>query len=367
MPRAIDQPGNRLPRQSQDSPTPQDKDKKKKRNTLLTALAITLVIAIVAGVGYYLIYFMPFQRVIIKVGNDAVRIDYFLKRVLNNPNGQDIWSTMETVTYELVIKQEAPNYGINITDADIDKALRDAAQGTNESITDAEFNEWYRQQLNYSTYSKQQFREVVKRSLEMRALGQVLSDRVPNTAEQGHLWSIIVSTYDEAVAVKKRADNGEDFKILAKELSIDTSTKDKGGEMGWVPFDVLDSPFSSIVYGLDIGVCSDPVMVSQPDPSSTDPSAQNPPYVVFMVSEKDVAREVTADQLQILKGKALKDWLNNEMNTKTIEFHGLHGTGGYDSETEAWLSYQLQRMTKAISGSTSTSTSTSTTQGQATP
>jgi hypothetical protein len=206
---------------------------------------------------------------------------------------------------------------------------------------------------------------VVKRSLEMQALGQVLSDQVPNTAEQGHLWSIIVATYDEAVAVKQRADDGEDFKILAKELSIDTSTKDNGGEMGWVPFDVLDTQFANIVSSLDIGVCSDPVMVSQPDPSSTDPSAQNPPYVLFMVSEKDVAREVTDDQLQILKGKALQEWLNNEMNTKTIEFHGLHGVGGYDSETEAWLSYQLQRMTKAIQGSTSTSTDT--TQGQATP
>ena len=367
MPKSISRPGNGPSRQSQDSSTPKaSEQKKKRRNTLFIALAIALVIVIVVGLSYYLFYVRPFQRVIIKVDSDTVNIGYFLKRILNDPNGNnDIWSTMQSVTYELIVKQEAPNYGIAITDADIDKALREAAQGSSASITDAEFNEWYRQQLNYSTYSSQQFRDVVKRSLEMQAMSKLLADRVPNTAEQGYLWSIIVNTYDEAVAVKQRADNGEDFKILAKELSIDSATKDQGGEIGWVPFGILDSQFAGIIGGLDIGKCSDPVLSAQPDSSSQDPSAQNPPYVVFMLSEKDVARELTDDQLQSFKDKALQDWLNMEAGVKSIEFHGLHGTGGYDSETEAWLTYQVQRMSKAISGTTATSTTSS--QGQVTP
>lgn len=367
MPRPTNQPGNRPLRQSQESPTPKAKNPKKTRNTLFIALAITLVVVIVASLGYYLVYVRPFQRIIIKVDNDTVNIGYFLKRVLNNTSssGSDnIWGTMQAVTYELIVKQEAPSYGINITDADIDKALRDAAKGTSDSITDAEFNEWYRQRLNYSTYSNKEFREVVKRSLEMQAMQKLLADRVPNTAQQGHLWSIVVATYDEAVAVKQRVDNGEDFKVIAKELSIDSATKDQGGEIGWVPFGILDPQFAGVISGVDIGKCSDPVMASQPDPSSQDPSAQNPPYLVFMVSEKDVARELTDDQLQSFKSKALQDWLDVQTGIKKIEFHGLHGTGGYDSETEAWLNYQLQRLHKAISGTTSTSTNTAASQGQ---
>lgn len=371
MPKPIDQPSNRPPRQPQDSPTPKAKNHKKTRNTVLIALAITLVVVIVASLGYYLAYVRPFQRVIIKVENDSVNIGYFLKRVLNSGSstsgGDNIWGTMQSVTYELVVKQEAAAYGINITDADIDKALRDAAKGTSTSLTDAEFNEWYRQRLNLSTYSNKQFREVVKRSLEMQAMQKLLADRVPGTAQQGHLWSIVVATYDEAVAIKKRVDDGEDFKILAKELSIDSATKDTGGEIGWVPFGILDTQFAGIISGLDIGKCSDPVMTGQPDPTSQDPSTQNPPYVVFMVSEKDVARQLTDDQLQSFKSKALQDWLDVETGVKKIEFHGLHSTGGYDSETEAWLSYQLQRMHKAISGTTSTATNTTASQGQVTP
>jgi len=339
------------------------------RNTIIIATAITLVVAIVVGIFYYLVYVKPFQRVIIKVENDTVTMGYLLKRVLNNVSSSssgaqtdDIWGTMQNVTYELIVKQEASKFGINITDADIDKALRDAARGDAETISDAEFNEWYRQRLNLTTYTDAEFRAIVKRSLEMQALAKILADRVPTTAEAGHLWSIIVKTYDEAVAVKQRVDDGEDFKVIAKELSIDSATRDQGGDVGWVPFGILDSRIAGSVVGLEIGKCSDPVMAGEPDPTNQDPNAAQPPYVVFMVSEKDPAYQLTDDQLQSFKGQAFQDWLNMESGIKEIEFHGLHGTGGYDSETEAYLNYQLQRMHRAISGTTATNTSAS--QGQ---
>ena len=346
----------------------------------MAVAAISLLSVAQSAYGVYLtLEIRPFQRVIIRVDNDTVKIGYFLKRVLNNPSSSstsgssstssssssdDIWGTMQAVTYELIVKQEAASFGINITDADIDKALRQEAQGSNASITDAEYNEWYRQQLNYTTYSNKELREVVKRSLEMQALQNILADRVPNTAEQGHLWSIVVSTYDEALAAKQRVDNGESFQVIAKELSIDSATKDSGGDLGWVPFGILDTQFTGVVSGLDVGECSDPVLTSQPDPSSQDPNAQNPPYAVFMISQKDPARQLTDAQLQTFKAKALQDWLNTESGTKKIEFYGLHGKGGYDSETEAWLNYQLQRLHKAISGTTSSTTNTTASQGQ---
>lgn len=379
MPKPTNQPGKRPLQQPQESPTPKAKDPQKMRNTILVVAAILLIIGGATGTGIYLTLVRPFQRVIIRVDNDTVKIGYFLKRVLNNPSSSstsgssstssssssdDIWGTMQTVTYELIVKQEASKFGINITDADIDKALRQAAQGSNASITDAEYNAWYRQQLNYTTYTNKELREVVKRSLEMQALQNILADRVPNTAEQGHLWSIVVSTYDEALAAKQRVDNGESFQVIAKELSIDSVTKDSGGDLGWVPFGILDTQFSSVVSGLDVGECSDPVLTSQPDPSSQDPNAQNPPYAVFWISQKDPARQLTDAQLQTFKAKALQDWLNTESGTKKIEFYGLHGKGGYDSETEAWLNYQLQRLHKAISGTTSSTTNTTASQGQ---
>jgi hypothetical protein len=338
MSRPSKEPQKKSPGKTQESPS-QNKSKKTKRNTIFTVVAISLVIALVAGIGYYLIYVMPFQRVIIKVDNEVVRIDYFLKRILTNPNGEDIWNTLEMVTNELIVKQEAPKYGITVTEQDIDTFLRDAAKGDSESITDAEFKEWYRQRLNASQLSEKLFRDLVARSLMQQRMAELLANQVPNTAEQGHFFLIVVPTYDEAVKIKERADNGEVFENLATEVSIDTQSKEKGGDIGWLPYGVIDPRFESIITALEIRQASDPVMYDQ--------EAQN--YVIFMISEKSVDMEVLPEHLNVLKAKAYKDWLNDQMAVKQIAFRGLSG-GGFDSETHSYLSYQVQRLRRGISG-----------------
>ncbi len=207
------------------------REQKKRRNTLLTALAIVVLIATAAGVGYYLAYAMPFQKTIIKVDNDTVNIGYFIKRVImsSSSSSPDIWGTMQNIVYELIMKQEAPLYVGEVTEEDIDAILRDAATGTSESITDAEFREWYRQQLGASQLSDREFRDIVSRSILAERMSAYLSDRVPTVAEQVHLNFIMVLDYDTAVQVKERIDGGEDFAIVAQEVSLDAS-KDQGGD-----------------------------------------------------------------------------------------------------------------------------------------
>ena len=49
------------------------------------------------------------------------------------------------------------------------------------------------------------------------------------------LAQIVVDTEADAQAVVDSANAGTDFALLAKEKSVDPGTKDKGGEVGWVP------------------------------------------------------------------------------------------------------------------------------------
>jgi hypothetical protein len=71
----------------------------------------------------------------------------------------------------------------------------------------------------------------------------------------------------------------------------------------------------------------------------------------MMVAEKSASMEISEDHLNVLKSKALTEWLNEQMSIKKIEFHGLSG-GGFDSETNAWLLYQVQRLRRGMSSST---------------
>ena len=61
-----------------------------------------------------------------------------------------------------------------------------------------------------------------------------------------------------------------------------------------------------------------------------------------MISEKAAAREIDEGSLQMIKARSLDEWLNEEKQYHKVEFHGFKN--GYDSETDAWVQWQLQRM-----------------------
>ncbi len=344
-----------------------------KSKVLLTVIPIAAIIVVaVVGVAYWY-YVWPFQRVIIKVEGDSIRTNYFLKRLLIAPadsstsgssssgGGADVWSVMQTVTEELIIKQEAPKMGIPpVTDQDISDALHSIAKGSNDTISDAEFNAWYRQTLNSTQLTDAEFRDIISKGLLRDRLNTLLQASVSTVGPQVHLYTILAPSYDDALKAKARIDDGEDFGVLAKELSLDSYSKDTGGEVGWLPPDALDEPFKSAIAALDIGVCSDPVNSSDPnavqDPNN--PDTTPPPYSIFWISEKSVSMPIADQYLSQLKARVLQDWVNNEMSAKQITFHGMRG-GGFDSVTSAWLSYQVERLKKGMTGQTATSTDTS--------
>ncbi|HEX9896767.1 MAG TPA: peptidylprolyl isomerase [Dehalococcoidales bacterium] len=346
---SISTPSNRLPTKRPTDIKTVDKDKHRRRNTFITAVSISVVIILIISIAYYLIYVMPFQRIIIKVDNDVVKIDYFLKRALNSSSDDPIGETINTLVEELIILQEASKYGIEVSGEDIDTALHDAAKGDSESITDAEYKEWYRQLLNSTQFSDKQFRDLVKRSLLRQRMIQYMADITPTTTEQDRLSIIVVKTYEEALSVKERVDNGEEFASLARELSLDTITGQNGGDMGWFPVGILEGRFQYVLKDLDIGKCSEPTINNLATENSATDTTD---YAVFMITEKDVAREVQPEYLTALQVKTYTDWLYEQEGIREIKYYSIHG-GNYDDETNAWLNYQLQRMEK---GRTSSST-----------
>ncbi|MBN1643416.1 MAG: peptidylprolyl isomerase [Dehalococcoidales bacterium] len=332
--------------------TEEAKRRKKKTNTIITVASILVAIAIVVSVGYYLIYVMPMHSILIKVNDESIRIDYFLKRCLLNGT-EDVYGMVTNVTYEVVIKQAAAEYGIVISEAEIDEALRSAAKGSNESISEAEFQEWYGQKLYTSMLSDKEFREIIRSSLIAVELQAYLEENVPATAEQVHLHYIYIADYEGALEIQERIDNGEDFATIAREVSLDTTAIENGGDQGWVPVHALTGQLEYLVAGLTIGEVSAPFQLSTS--STEDTSTQ--PYMLVMISERAPSMEVSEEYMQVLKSRALNDWLEQRLSTQTIRFYGKGTSGGYDSETQAWLQYQLTKMRKAA-GLLTTTTAT---------
>jgi len=335
------------------------KNPKRRRNTLIVATVVSILILAITGVGIYLGYWQPYHKTFIVVDNESIDMTYFINRVIMNAGNDtskiDIWGTMQSIVNEMIIRQEAPQYVGDVTQQEIDDTMKAAYQGDSQDITDAEFKEMYRQNLEASQLTEQQFRDIVKSSILREKLRIYLSDRVPSVAPQAHLYMIMLNDYDAATNVKERLNNGEDFSVLAEEQSIDSS-KDNGGDIGWFPYKVLSYGFEQAATNLEIGQPSDPIIAIDPDSVDYNDPNQVLPYAIVKVVDRVDAMQVTDDQLTQLKSRTFSDWLDTIMTEKTINFRGLKKN--YDSYTEAWLNYQVQKRMKAMGATSSTTAST---------
>ncbi|QGQ45957.1 peptidylprolyl isomerase [Metabacillus sediminilitoris] len=70
---------------------------------------------------------------------------------------------------------------------------------------------------------------------------------------------ILVKDVKTAKEVKERLDKGEDFAKLASHYSIDPSSKDNGGDVGYFTKGRMVSEFDQVVFSLDVNKVSEPV------------------------------------------------------------------------------------------------------------
>jgi len=70
---------------------------------------------------------------------------------------------------------------------------------------------------------------------------------------------ILVSKQSEAIAILERIKNGEKFGKLAKELSIDSGSAKKDGNLGYFTKGMMVKPFEEAAFKLQINEISEPV------------------------------------------------------------------------------------------------------------
>ncbi len=313
------------------------RDRKGRRTAFIVASVVIVLILIIVGVSLY-INAAPFRRIIITVDDTSINMDYFLKRT--RLAGADPMAMLNVLTNEQLIKIEAPRYVAEVSPEDVDQALRGIARGESETISESEFKEWYRQLLNEIDLSDSEYKEMVATSLLAARLHVYLAERVPTVAEQVHLHAILLETYEDAEEIRARWEAGEDFADLAREVSLDEESREKGGGMGWFPRGVLDFQIEYVAFSLSTGNVSESLAYYDvSDPLSPEVVY----YYLLMVSEKADAREVDEDYLPILKAKALDDWLSEKWEEKKdeIEWHGLKN--GFDDYTDKWIQLELAK------------------------
>jgi len=169
-------------------------------------------------------------------------------------------------------------------------------------------------QQNYDSFVKnfsdigmneKDIKELYRIQLLSQKVFELITADVPTEEEQ--LWArhILVATKEEADAVLKRLEDGEDWTTLAAELSTDTSNKDSGGDLGWFGKNRMVSEFETAAYQLEIGEISQPVQTTFG-------------FHIIQLLGKEV-RPLESSQLDQNKQTLFTEWLTTEKAKYTIE------------------------------------------------
>lgn len=309
--------------------------RKPRLKVVLVVVGMLTFIAAIAGTAVYQDQVAPFQRPVVIVGETAVPMSYFLRRArLANADPMNV---LHTLVKEQLINQLAPlpPYSIELSDDDVDQFLRGIASGQGESLSEDDFQEWLRQQVNETGLSTTEFRDLARTNMLTQRLTMLLGDRIPTVAEQLQLHVIVTSSFDDARKFRSRLAAGEDLTSLARDVS---ATAGSASHTGWFPRAALAPAIAQAAFEtLAVGEASAPLPLNDGH------------FAVVNVLERASARKIDEAALQQLRASALEDWVARQSERHDVQFRGLTGDS-YDSETDAWVRWQLGRMMDAAQG-----------------
>ncbi|QXE19167.1 peptidylprolyl isomerase [Clostridium sp. 001] len=143
-------------------------------------------------------------------------------------------------------------------------------------------------------------------------------DKYTEQPNKMHLAHILVKTKDEAQKVKARLDKGEDFAKVAKEVSQDTATKDKGGDLGFVNYNDsgYDAQFMAGAKALKEGAISDPVQSSFGYHIIKCIKKQEYPVKDFNKVKDEIKKQLESDQKSKLVSQKVQEWKKAASITK---------------------------------------------------
>jgi len=299
------------------------------------AVVVGVLIAVALGViGYaFLSDYVEKQRrpgsTAIQVEDTKLRLDYFsnrLKMYVGTEAGQGTEAAQPTsalpavsnlLIQEEIVRRFAGELKVSASDDEIKNAI---ATRIGAKADDPNFDLVFQQEVIRSELSEDEYRRMVEASVLSDKLRAEFEKEVPQTAESVHFRQILVGSDAKAQEIRDKLDAGEDFAALAAQNSLDTSTKESGGDVGWIPKGVLAPSLEELIFPLN------------PKELTTIPIAQGV-FVVEML-EKDSAHEVEDAQKSSLASRAFQDWVEEKSKSVTIVNNMDLGSG--DSKKIEW-------------------------------
>lgn len=173
---------------------------------------------------------------------------------------------IDNMILEILLVEAATKDGVTMTDEQLQSEL-DVYKGYFNS------NDEYEEFLKTNGMSEDYLKDAIKKEYTIQHyIDKNIETLNPSDEELQALYDenkmgqlvkvshILVETEEEANAVIDRLNSGEDFATVAKEISIDPGSKEKGGDLDFIKYtDNMVKEFLDASFALEVGALSDPV------------------------------------------------------------------------------------------------------------
>ena len=226
-----------------------------------------------------------------------------LARRLENSSASDpnavAAQVLDGMVEQELIEQAAPVLGVSVTDDDVAAEIAALRAGLSE-------DEWQAAMALNGYTNEADFAEAQRKALLAQRVRDAVLAPLNGDIVQVHARHIVVRTEQQANDILARLENGEAFETLAQELSIDVTTKDRGGDLGWFTAnELMDERLSDVAFGLEPGQIAGPI-----------PTLIG--YHVIQVIER-AERPVEPERLPLLMENVFMSWLDGQFRAAIIE------------------------------------------------
>jgi parvulin-like peptidyl-prolyl isomerase len=160
---------------------------------------------------------------------------------------------------------------------------------------------------SFSTYnvSERTIRSIYEADILRKKLRDDITKDIPQTEEQVFARHILVETEEEANAAYERLQTGEDFATVAAEVSQDTGSAARGGDLDWQPRSFFVKEFADAAFSQEIGEIGQPV------------KSEFGYHIIQVIAREELP--LSASQYEQTKETAFNNWLTAEREEAAIE------------------------------------------------
>jgi parvulin-like peptidyl-prolyl isomerase len=238
-------------------------------------------------------------------------------------------SALEELIEDALIREKANAEGITVTAAEVDENIQTDLRSyfaqsqqvltateelpTATPVPDKDVDDLYNTILSNITISDKGFRAIVQRGLLRDKVQEVLAGEVVTTGLVIQAQIIKTETEEEALAAMERIEGGEEFAVVATEVSTDTMTAEQGGDLGWVTTGQLASRYGQAL--------EDEAFALAPGEMSVVES--NGMFYVIQVLDRDENGPLPESIISQRQSSALSDWLAERIASTDVQVERL--------------------------------------------